>query len=140
MTMADCKRPPPGWRCTRGEHPDGPCAAVPNGEPTSKEQYDERTARNVEVVGFGFDVATVFPCPFCAAKGWKTVKVMDMEKAFAEPTKCGACERSCHVQMAKTAFSTSMRFVQTDGPDPAPWVPILRETDDERAARTAVTS
>jgi hypothetical protein len=25
-----CTRPPAGWRCTRGEHDDGPCAAVPD--------------------------------------------------------------------------------------------------------------
>ncbi len=24
-----CTRPPDGWRCTRGSHEDGPCAAVP---------------------------------------------------------------------------------------------------------------
>ena len=27
--MSECKRPPAGWRCTRGHHEDGPCAAVP---------------------------------------------------------------------------------------------------------------
>jgi hypothetical protein len=26
--VSDCTRPPPGWRCTRGAHAEGPCAAV----------------------------------------------------------------------------------------------------------------
>ncbi len=28
--IAICQKPPPGWRCTRGVHEDGPCAAVPD--------------------------------------------------------------------------------------------------------------
>lgn len=27
--LHECTVPPPGWRCTRGYHADGPCAAVP---------------------------------------------------------------------------------------------------------------
>lgn len=30
---AECQLPPPGWRCTRGFHADGPCAAVPDARP-----------------------------------------------------------------------------------------------------------
>lgn len=30
--LEPCTVPPPGWRCTRGFHADGPCAAVPEEE------------------------------------------------------------------------------------------------------------
>lgn len=30
--MTECKLPPAGWRCMRGYHPDGPCAALPDVE------------------------------------------------------------------------------------------------------------
>lgn len=28
-----CTRPPPGWKCTRRAHADGPCAALPDTSP-----------------------------------------------------------------------------------------------------------
>ena len=28
-TRDQCDKPPQGWRCTRGKHDGGPCAAVP---------------------------------------------------------------------------------------------------------------
>ncbi len=37
----ECKLPPVGWKCTRGEHADGPCAAVPDLPPLDMHGVDD---------------------------------------------------------------------------------------------------
>lgn len=96
-------------------------------EPTSEKEYNERCIANARTSGFGLDVTQHFPCPFCSAPEWLAVKILQFEQVAAEAHLCGECGRSGKILFKRSENSTSFEFVQTAGPDPAPWVPIRRE-------------
>jgi hypothetical protein len=101
--------------------------------PTSKEEYEARFMANQEVVGFGPDVATIMPCPFCAAPLWLKLRIMDFEqKALQEGATCLECGRSAKGLVTHPqGGGVSVEMVQTGGDDPPPWIPPIRRIDGE---------
>ncbi len=122
-----CLRPPSGWRCTRGEHEDGPCAALPDTEPKTREEYEHRAASHMAISGFGMDVTQHFPCPACSARDWMVIRILDLDTKGAEPTRCRECGRTLRIEFNRSSFSTSFRVLLVEGPDVSPWVPVTRE-------------
>lgn len=97
-------------------------------EPTSKGEYEQRVAKNVEYYGFGLDTGMHMPCPFCGAPRFMSYLIIDCQKTMEQEHVCSDCGRG-----AKTVFmrspdglSTRMEQVQTRGPDPSPWVMPMR--------------
>lgn len=97
-------------------------------EPDSIEQYNARYHKNVRFEGYGLEVRTVLPCPFCAAPDFLVFPVtagLSDYKEVQEETKCKECNRSGRNVITKDQHgSIRMEFVQTAGNDPPKWFPF----------------
>lgn len=89
--------------------------------PKDAEQFERRFAANSKVDGFGADIKTHIPCPFCAHPGFNVVPILSTEEALTSESTCAACGRSGKNVMTEDAEGKAFEFVQTGGPDPDPW-------------------
>lgn len=100
-------------------------------KPESMEQLAQLATQNMRIEGFGLDVVTVAPCPFCAEPDWMRWPVTDPRT----PMEAGATCKSCH-RGAKAIFTdlpgggVSFEFVQTSGPAQPDWMqPQMRRLE-----------
>lgn len=87
--------------------------------PKTYDEYLGRTHKNTVISGMGLDVATEYPCPFCAAPHWVKSKLMETEKVLAQPHKCEECGRSAKFifKQEDSGATTMFELVQTGGDD-----------------------
>jgi hypothetical protein len=91
------------------------------GHPTSMAEYNGRFMANTEVTGHGIEGVTQhMPCPFCAAKDWLVVRILDFNQDH-EAT-CGECGRTAKITFTESGGSKIMRVAQTGGPDQPDWL------------------
>lgn len=86
------------------------------------EEYNRRFALAREVTGHGAETATVFPCPFCAARDFVRVRVVATEHDMGREAMCSRCGRSGKHLVARTKDGMSAEFVQTGGDPPPAWM------------------
>lgn len=102
-------------------------------EPETKEQYEGRWTYNYHIEGYGIEqVTTHFPCPFCGAAEWYVVRLIDFGNTTGA-ILCKECGRSARHIVKRSPGHTTMALVQVTGPDPSPWIPIMREDELENA-------
>ena len=87
--------------------------------PKTYEEYLTRTNENTVISGFGLDVATEYPRPFCAAPHWAKSPLMETEKVLSQPHTCEECGRSEKFIFVHEDGGATTRFelVQTGGDD-----------------------
>jgi hypothetical protein len=111
------------------------------GQPTSREEYEERFHANQKITGFGLDTTMHMPCPFCAAPDFMVYRVIDTETApdfmvyrvidtetaLVEGAVCSECKRGAAIEFSvNTPSNKQFEMVQTSG-EPAPdWLPPMR--------------
>jgi hypothetical protein len=98
-------------------------------DPATREEYEKRFQQNHRVTGFGIDTTVTFPCPFCAAPGWMTSRVLDVEEKIAANRECTECKRGSKGIVTRTANSMTTEFVQTSGPDHPDYLPRMRRVE-----------
>jgi hypothetical protein len=92
--------------------------------PTSIDEYNKRFMANMEVSGQGIEGVTQhMPCPFCAAKDWLVVRVIDFGAEHEET--CDECGRTAKITFTDDGRSRTMSTVQTGGPDQPEWLPAM---------------
>jgi hypothetical protein len=93
-------------------------------EPDSLDEYNIRYAENMRIEGYGVDgVRTHVPCPFCAEPDWLVHGILDVEERYAKGAVCERCHRGVRALIRKEAGTTTLHFVQTEGPDAPVWFP-----------------
>jgi hypothetical protein len=110
-------------------------------EPRTQQEYETRYFRNLRITGFGIHgVTNHFPCPFCGAADWYSVRVIDFGppaepgRYTDDPHVCEECRRSArHVIVREDDGTIVMSMEQIDGADPPPWVPIHRGRLEEES-------
>lgn len=91
--------------------------------PTNMEEHIALSRANTHIEGFGPDVRTYVPCPFCCAKDWMCLPVLTTKEAMKAGATCSSCGRS-----AKAVFINDepghqvFEMVQTGGDDPPDWM------------------
>jgi len=93
-------------------------------EPATREEYEARYVANSRIEGYGFETRTVPACPFCGAPDWAVWPLADFAySAMQTETTCSECGRSGRMLVERNdAGGVKAEFVQTGGPDPAPWL------------------
>lgn len=92
-------------------------------DPASQDDFNTKYMAAHKVTGYGAEVATHFPCPFCAAPGFQVAPILDVQGAIAKEATCKACGRSGKwVYYPTPAGSSAFTFVQTGGEDPPAWM------------------
>ncbi len=102
-------------------------------EPTSRGEYERRFAKNHRVSGYGVGGTTVhMPCPFCAAADFIVHLVVESREAFERGGVCRDCGRGARAIYTDSpcGSKTAIRFVQTDGDPPSPWVQPMERVDE----------
>lgn len=89
--------------------------------PTNYQEYLERTGKHTHISGYGLDVTSHYPCPFCGAPGWASHKLMEIKEVMSKEHTCSECGRSAKLIFTEEPGSTSFELVQTGGDDPADW-------------------
>jgi hypothetical protein len=97
-------------------------------EPTSMAEYAIRFGENQKLSGYGIgNVYQHMPCPFCAAPGFLTFEILEVEKQMAAGATCKECKRGAKALFTRENGGVSFEIVQTDGPDQPGWlVPKMR--------------
>lgn len=96
-------------------------------DPATKAEYDAKFFANTRVEGFGFETATVAPCPGCAEPDWQRWPILGVEEAMAKGATCKHCGRGFRAIITKThgGAGTSFTIVQTCGPDLPSYLPEI---------------
>lgn len=92
-------------------------------KPESMDQLGALTTQNLRVEGYGLDVVTVLPCPFCAAPDWARLPILTTPEAMKTGATCGSCGRGAKAEF--TDFPNGgyqFELVQTSGPDQPDWM------------------
>lgn len=101
-------------------------------DPKTYEKYLERFGYNNKVTGFGADVTTHMPCPWCASPDFMVVTVIDAIADLERGHTCRVCGRSGRTIITQDAGGTSAEFVQTGGEVAPPWLePAPRRVEGE---------
>lgn len=100
------------------------------GEPTSASEYEQRYKANTRISGFGVDVVTHFPCPFCAAPDFMAAPILGLTAALAKGGSCAECGRSARAKVEETENQTTVSLFQTGGPPASPWIPVAMAKAD----------
>jgi hypothetical protein len=96
-------------------------------EPATKAEYEAKYAANTAITGYGLEVLVHAPCPFCAEPEFLVHKVLEVSEALGNGAVCKHCHRGMRGIVTVSASGTVIGFVQTAGPDPAPWIQMPRE-------------
>lgn len=100
-------------------------------DPKTVDDYNARAMANAKVEGYGiFGVKQTLPCPGCAAPGWKSFKIIEVEQVMPEPATCWNCGRTFKVLVSHEGGGTSMEFVQTGGDDVPDYLPPIRRVQE----------
>jgi hypothetical protein len=101
-------------------------------EPRTYDEYLGRYHDNTRVEGYGLDLATVTPCPFCAAADYMTLYPVagitpgderpNIDEQMRTEHTCGECGRAGRFEVVRTDDSVMAEFVQTGGTDPPRWL------------------
>jgi hypothetical protein len=92
-------------------------------EPTSLEDYERRFAANQQIDGYGLEVTSHSPCPFCAAPDWASWPILETEEVMQRESTCRECGRSGRfIFTVNTPDHKQFEFVQTGGADPPAWL------------------
>lgn len=102
-------------------------------DPKDFAEYQKLVWANQKITGFGADVKTHFPCPFCAAPEWLVQPITDgiddypIMKAGAT---CQNCGRSAKFIFKRGHGSLEFELVQSGGPAAPDWLePKIRRID-----------
>lgn len=98
-------------------------------QPSSREEYDARVTANTRITGFGAEVVTHMPCPFCGAPDFAELPILDPRTPMEEGRTCSDCGRSSKAIFHDAPGMVRFEFVQTGGPDPDEWVPTMRRVE-----------
>jgi hypothetical protein len=99
-------------------------------DPRSLEEYTERFHKNYSISGMGEDVRISFPCPFCGARDWLEIRLMEFGAHDLAPHYCVECDRSSRFIFKTTDGGIQAELVQCSGPDAPRWmVPTPRRED-----------
>jgi len=98
-------------------------------DPKTLDHYNDRYKTNIEIYGRGFDVATSYPCPFCAMPDFADVKVLDTERTFSNEIVCKHCGRGAKLVFSHEQGATLFEVVQTRGDDPPSYLPKMRRIE-----------
>lgn len=99
-------------------------------EPTTREEYEERFAKNTQIFGMGMTTSMSMPCPFCAAPNFMRYMILQMEEEITKEHVCKECSRGMRAQILieHRGLCKTMHFIQTRGPDcTAEWVPPMHK-------------
>lgn len=106
--------------------------------PTTREEYDRQFALNTKIEGFGFDVTSILPCPFCAAPDFMPIKIIQATADMRKQVTCAVCGRSGMNLVTETVSGVKTEFVQTAGDDPPEWLrPWPRRVEMKAAVSAA---
>ena len=96
-------------------------------QPKTKEDYDKKYHDNMKITGFGLETGMELPCPFCAAPGFMTYKILHVEEEMKKEHICQACNRGVAAIFTHFNGGKSFEFVQTCGADSeVDYLPIMR--------------
>lgn len=96
-------------------------------KPENMEQLADLTMQNMRIEGFGLDVVTHAPCPFCAEPDWMKWPIMDPRTPMETGAVCGSCGRGAKAIFDEQPGSIRFELVQTSGPVQPDWfVPKMR--------------
>jgi hypothetical protein len=104
-------------------------------DPRDQAQFDARFSYNTYATGTGAETRQHLPCPFCAARDWQSILLLEFEHKIQTEATCSNCGRSGRaIVTSDESASKVIEFVQTGGPDAPDWmVPPPRRVDEERA-------
>lgn len=90
--------------------------------PRNLVQLNARLLYNQEVTGYGAETATHMPCPFCAARDWKIIRITDVDQVeMQRDSACRECGRSAKFVVTRSDTGVTAEMVQTGGDDPPDW-------------------
>lgn len=96
-------------------------------EPSNKNEYLDKFAKNQKITGYGIDVTMHMPCAFCAEPDFLVFRVIDSETAMEKGAVCKQCHRGVKALMDKSHGGIGFEIVQTEGPDGPDWLkPTMR--------------
>lgn len=103
-------------------------------EPESREEYDERMSAVLKggdlITGFGAEVTTHTPCPWCATPNFQAWGILTAAEDLTAEATCVNCGRSGKSIVFRNLNGTSFEMVQTGGPDAPDWlVPAPRRME-----------
>ncbi len=86
-------------------------------------EFNRRFWDNHRIEGYGLDVETHIPCPFCAAPDFVIIPLLETEEAMQGEQTCAECGRSGrHLFDRSQEGVLKFEFVQTAGDDPPSWL------------------
>ena len=92
-----------------------------------RQEYDKKYMENTKLTGTGFNATMNLPCPACAAPGYMSYKMLEVEEAMKKDTKCTACGRSFRAIIESYGpGSKQIEMVQTGGDDLPDYLPRIR--------------
>lgn len=110
-------------------------------DPATQEEYEALFHEHMRIEGFGFDIHTILPCPFCAATDWLTLWpaagiASDDDRPFIDDqlranTTCAECGRSATHIVERDANGVMTTLVQTGGDDPPSYLPPMKRVEVE---------
>ena len=92
-------------------------------DPQTLADYNRLCHENMESQGFGVETSVTVPCPFCAARGFMTYRIVNTRDAMKRGATCKHCGRSGAFEfLIEEPSAAQFMFVQTGGPDPPPYL------------------
>lgn len=110
--------------------------------PRNMAEYTDAFTKATEITGFGLDVCSHMPCPWCAFKNFMLLfPAAGIESGDDRPTlhetmgtahRCVRCGRSGKYLIERDGSGVMAEFVQVAGPKSPSWlVPAPRRLDDD---------
>jgi len=88
-------------------------------DPINLDDYNRQTQANLLITGDGPDRVTTFPCPGCAAIGWKSFTATQGFESCNEPATCDSCGRTFRFAIIKEHGAVKGSIILVSG-DPMP--------------------
>ena len=100
-------------------------------DPKTPADYERRYKENLRTVGHGNETANKFPCPFCAAPDWATIRIVDSQEELQKQRGCRECGRVGKFVMNVSPQSITMQFVQISGDDPPEYMGHIKRIGND---------
>lgn len=99
--------------------------------PTTVEEFNARYNENYKTEGFGLgNVFCDLPCFFCAAPNFARYEIMEFETIMTKEHICTECERGAKAIIAHEGETSTLRVVQTCGPDAPDFIaPMIKREE-----------
>jgi hypothetical protein len=92
-------------------------------EPRTADEYQQRFQASHRITGYGAEVETHMPCPWCAAPDWQVLPIVDVAGALQREATCVECGRAGRMVFAvNEPGHQEAELVQTGGPDAPGWL------------------